>query len=394
MKNIKVILLDVPWDYQFGQQVRRGIFHYARPHLPWLFVNLQSYKDSKWMRPVGIISMRRPRDYMAIARRYGLAAVGVGAWSPDDEFSGLPYVDVNPKALGEMATDYFIERGFRNFGMIVPHGTFYSQYNTFHSPYRGEAFVEALRKRKLTCDVFDCKKKYPSCDKPALPAIGDTIDRTRRWLMSLPKPLAVFCTDDSMGVLVCGVCWGNEIRVPEEVAILGAGDDDMFCSMTWPHLSSIRVPAEQIGYEAAELLDAMLRGQKVPNRPILLPPLEVVTRQSTDVIAVDDRYVTRAVQFISEHACEGIRVENVMDELSLSRRPLERRFKSALGRSPFAEIRRVQIERVKTLLAKTDITLEAIAFECGFDSGTRVGKAFRKFTGTSPGAYRKQFRSR
>ena len=318
----------------------------------------------------------------AAARRYGLAVVGIGAWAPTREFAGLPYVDVDPKAMGEMAADYFVNRGFRNFGMV-------NSVGPFHAPYRGEAFIAALRRRKLACDVFDRKKQYPPCGEP----IGAS-EEIHRWLAGLPKPLAVFCTDDSESFWVCAVCQRSGINVPEEVAILGADDDEMFCTTSHPRLSSIQVPTEQVGYEAAKLLDAMLSGRKIPKRPILLPPIRVETRQSTDIMAIDDHRVADAVQYIRRNACEGIRVGDVAEKVALPRRMLERRFHKAIDRSPFAEIRRVQIENVKALLAQTDETLEAIAPECGFDSIKRLGPAFKKAVGMTLGAYRTQFRSR
>ena len=384
-KDVKMLLIDIPWDCLYGRQIRRGIGKYGRPDRPWLFTNFQDYRHSNWSRrvkPVGMISMRRPKEYEADARRYDLTAVGVGVWSPGGEFSSLPYADVDPEALGKMAAEYFIERGFRHFGMAALDKSFYSRY-------RGEAFVEVLRRRKLPCDVFNPRKKYPPCGIP-LPPLSYYSERACRWLASLPKPAAVFCINDFVGLWICELCRQIDIRVPEEVAVLGVDDDETFCDIACPHLSSIRLPGEQVGYEATNLLNDILGGGKAPKRPILLPPLGVMTRQSTDVMAIDDRYVIKAVQFIREHAHEGIRVESVMAEVRMSRRPLERRFKAALGRTPFTEIRRVQIEKVKTLLTQTDKTLEAIVPECGFDSVTRMSPAFRKATGMSPGAFRKR----
>ena len=395
MKKTKVIMMDIPWDTQYGQQVRRGIYRYVRPRKPWVFANIDSYdRSNKWLRypdTVGLISMCEPRNYAAACRRYGFAAVGIGARPAKGKFSDFPYVGIDPKAIGEMAAVYFIERGFRHFGMITLEQTGLPM--TFFARYRDEAFVAALKRRKLTCDVFDPEKQYPPCGEP-LPVLAAGAERTRRWLMSLPRPLAVFAVDDSMALWVCEVCWWTDVLVPEEVAVLGVEDDGVFCGMANPHLSSIKVPAELVGYESAQLLDDMIHHRKIRKRPVLFPPVGVITRQSTDVMAIEDSYVTRAVRFIQEHACEGIRVEHVTSAVHMSRRTLEQRFQAALNRSPFAEIRRVQIERVMTLLAQTDDTLEAMAPECGFDSVTRMSMAFKKDTGMPPGAYRRQFRSR
>lgn len=388
MVKAEMILMDIPWECRFGREVQQGIYRYARSDRQWWFARMQFCVDNRWLRyanTVGMISARPPEEYIPQARRYNLSAVGVGRWSSSSDYTGLAYVDVDPKALGEMAAEYFINRGFRNFGMIA-------MDDQYHSAYRGEAFVAALRRRKIPCDTYDYKRKYPLTGEP-LPSIAKASESICRWLMGLSKPLAVFCIDDAMGLWLCDVCRWSGIHVPEEVAILGADNDSMFCEMAHTHLSSIQVPAEQVGFEAARLLDAIMSGKKVPKRPVLLPPMEVVTRQSTDVLVIEDLYVTRAIRYIREHAHEGIFVKDIIAEVHLSRRPLERRFQKALGRSPFAEIRRVQIEKVKMLLTQTDKTLEAMAPKCGFKTVTRMNMAFKKDTGMPPGAYRKQFRS-
>ncbi|MCK4624410.1 MAG: DNA-binding transcriptional regulator [Phycisphaerae bacterium] len=390
MEVTKTVLLDMPLDHLFGRQISIGAYRYARSNREWAFIRTSqdgtiSSRFMKYPDTAGIISMRRPEEYLPVARRYGLAAVGVGIWSPEYKGKGLAYVDVDPKATGEMAADYFINRGFRSFGM-------FSEGAAFQSPSRGDTFVAALRRRKFTCDVFDDKKQYPPTGKP-LSSVSAVSEQMHQWLSGLPKPLAVFCINDDVGFWVCEMCRRAGIHVPEEVAILGADNDVMFCEMAQPHLSSIRIPAEQVGYEAAKLLDAVISGHKAPRRPILLPPMGVETRQSTDIMAIDDRRVADAVQFIRKNAHKGIRVEEVVEHASLPRRMLERRFRKAVGRSPFAEIRRVQIEDVKTLLAHTDETLESIAPECGFDSIKRLGPAFKKAVGMTLGAYRRRFRT-
>lgn len=387
-KGPKIILMDLPWDLYFGRQVQHGICQYAWPDRPWVFIRIWGHTNSRWLRntdTAGMISMRHPRDYLTDALRYDLATVGVGKWDATPQFRGLAYVDVDPVAIGEMAAKYFIERGYRNFGMIAWH-------KDIHSQYRVDSFVAALRRRKLSCSLFDHKKKYPPCGKP-LPAVSGEAEKIRRWLTELPKPLAIFAIDDQMGAWVCPVCRRTGINVPEDVAVLGVDDDNMFCAVTYPHLSSIAVPAEQIGFEAAKMLDGLISGKKAPKKPILLPPIGVMTRQSTDIIAIDDYYVVKAVRYISEHAHEGINVESVLNQVPLSRRMLERRFRKAVGRGLFAEIRRVQIERIKMLLANTDKTLEAAADECGFKSVSRMSALIKKDIGMTPGAWRKQFRN-
>ncbi len=384
----KIILMDIPWDIHFGRQVQKGICRFAGPNSLWVFHRVRHQDAIRQMQDadtVGMISMRQPEDCAADARCYGLAAVGVGKWSPEHKALDLAYVDVDPNAMGETAAEYFINRGFSNFGM-------FDADQTHHSRYRGKAFVAALRRKKLPCDVFDRDREYPPCGGP-MPVISEDSEQIRRWLAGLPKPLGVFCIDDSTGLWICEVCRRTGVHVPEEVAVLSADDDKLICNMSHPPLSSIVVPAEQVGFEAAKLMDALLGGQKAPKRPILLPPMGVTTRQSTDVMTIEDAFVVRAVRFIRENAQRGIRVEEVAEAVSMSRRAMERRFRKFIGRSPFDEIRRVQIEHIKMILARTDKTLETLTPECGFESVMCMSLAFRKATGMAPGAWRKQFRA-
>jgi LacI family transcriptional regulator len=262
-----------------------------------------------------------------------------------------------------------------------------------HAMHRGNAFVTALRQKGLKCSVFDLKKKYPSCGKP-LPTLAWVSEQIRRWLTTLPKPLALFCVNDYVGLWVCELCRRAGIHIPEKVAVLGVDDDDMFCNMVYPHLSSIAVPAEQVGYEAAKMMDDIICDPRTAKRPTLLKPLGVVMRHSTDIMAIDDRDVIKAVRFIRENAHKGINVTSVMAKMRLPRRMLERRFKKALGRSPFAEIRRLQIERIKMILAQTNTAIEDIATDCGFKSVTRMTLAFKRATGIPPGKYRRLFQKK
>ena len=201
----KIILMDIPWDIYFGRQVQFGFCRYAWPTRLWVIRHI-------WRRPavgqmrdadtVGMISMRHPQEYASDARRYDLAAVGVGKWSPECKDLALAYVDVDPKAMGEMAADYFVARGFSNFGVLA-------WDEDYHSRYRGDAFIAALRRRKLSCDAFDCDREYPRYGEP-LPTVSDSAEQVRRWLFTLPKPLGVFCADDVMGLAICEVCRRTE----------------------------------------------------------------------------------------------------------------------------------------------------------------------------------------
>jgi LacI family transcriptional regulator len=192
-------------------------------------------------------------------------------------------------------------------------------------------------------------------------------------------------------VRLLDVCRELNIAVPEEVAILGLGNDPVVCDTVHPTLSSIDLNSRLIGYEAARLLDTRMAGKAIDG-PIFVAPSHVAVRQSTDLMAIQDSDVAQAVRFIRQSACKGIDVSRVAKEIGLSRSSLEQRFHRYLERTPAAEIMRVRIEHAKMLLSRTDQTVECIARKSGFASAKYFTRAFRREVGTTPSAYRRSQR--
>jgi LacI family transcriptional regulator len=206
----------------------------------------------------------------------------------------------------------------------------------------------------------------------------------------MPRPAGVMACNDMRGQHVLDACQRVRLGVPEQVAVIGVDDDVLLCELCDPPLSSVVPNAERIGYEAAALLDRLMAGEKPPREEWRIEPLGVTTRQSSDVLAIDDPNVASAVRYIREHACRGATVPDVLQHVPLSRTILERRFRKYLGRSPQAEIRAVQLKRVQQLLAETDLRLERIAELAGFEHPEYMSVVFKRQTGQTPGEYRRQ----
>ncbi len=186
------------------------------------------------------------------------------------------------------------------------------------------------------------------------------------------------------------MCHFSSIRVPDEFAILAGDSDELLCEVSTPPLSAVSLACERIGYEAAAMLHQMIEGKPAPRQPVLIAPHGVVSRQSTDFLAIDDPLIVRALRFIQNHTQHGIGVDDVLREVPLSRRSLEIQFKSYLGRTPAEEIRRVQLERARELLLNRDMSITEVALSSGFSNATRFGIAFRKKFGTTPRNFRKK----
>ena len=298
-----------------------------------------------------------------------------------DLFSKKEYYDIgtDEDALGEMAANYFLERGFDSFACFLPKSIWWAEM-------RLTGFTKALEKRGFSCSVF---RVGSTMKAPYLLRTPRMIDGFYAWLAGLPKPCALLAGTDVYGKCVLDTCYSCGIAVPEEIAVLGVDNDEWFCYMQSPQLSSICQDGNQIGYEAARLLYRRLRGEKRPTTPLLLPPAFIQTRQSTDIIAVHDPDMALALRFIREHLDEAPTVDQVTEAVGLSRRTLERHFFRQFGRTVKSEIMRLRVERSKLLLRSTTLPVASIAKMLTFASLEHFIKTFRAREGISPSEYRK-----
>jgi LacI family transcriptional regulator len=361
----------------------KGVARYAREHR-WHLVADMIYtaKIPLGWRGDGIISFIGSRDDLAdfiLATR--LPAVEISMVRNEID---LPRVEGDSERIGRLAAEHFLERGFENFGYFGSAWTGFSKQR--EQGYR-QTLIEAGH------SLSSCYSEFlPS---PPTDASWTGEDRqVRDWLQTLPKPAGVLASNDLPARRLADMCRQMRIRVPEEVAILGVDNDELECLLSQPPLSSVVNPAEQIGFEAAKLLDQLMSGQQPPSMRIVVPPVHVVVRQSTDVVAVADENVSAAIAFIRGHVVERLLVGRVADHVMLSRRGLERRFRHLLGRSVLEEIQRARIERAKSLLAETDLPMPLVADRCGFQTPQRLATVFKQFTNLAPTAYRQLSRAR
>jgi LacI family transcriptional regulator len=216
--------------------------------------------------------------------------------------------------------------------------------------------------------------------------------RLARWLLSLPKPAGLMACNDDRARMLAEVCRLSGILVPDEIAILGVDNDEQVCGSANPPLSSIALAAERGGYEAAALLDSMMCGNPLPNKIVVVHPTRVVQRQSTDILAVENVAIVRALRFVRENSNRSLRVPDLATVAGLSRRALQDRFKQFLGRTPAEEIHRCRGEQVARLLVETNLGIGEIASASGFDSDAHLARYFARQIGMTPSFYRKTHR--
>jgi LacI family transcriptional regulator len=404
-RRIRVALL-IETSNAYARELLHGIQTYARENRQWaLHLTEQGRGETPpaWLRSWrgdGLIARVETRSVADAVRQAAVPVVNVSAaeWAPE-----LPTVISDSAALARLAAEHLLERGFRHFGYCGD-GRF------AWSARHGENFVRHLMDAGFECAVFSSQ-----------PADAEDWEREQGklacWIRSLPKPAGVMACYDIRGQQVLDACRAAGVAVPDEVAVIGQHNDELLCDLCDPPLSSVMPNARRAGYEAAALLDRMMRGKaksliggavfQAPKagarkgaapgtveapQGILIEPVGVVTRQSTDVVAVSDPRISAAVRFIREHACERIGVEDARQVAALSRTLFERRFRKLLGCAPYEQILKVRLAKARELLALTNLTLAEISERTGFSSPEYFSAALRKRLKTTPRELRQRLR--
>ncbi len=380
MRHPHVVLI-VETSSSYGRRLLRGITRYVRPRGPWSIFFQESDLGAappEWLRSWrgdGAICRLLDQELAHHFRRAKVPVVNLndvhGPW-------GLPRAQSDQLAIGRLAAEHLLERGFRHFAFcgFTGHGW---------SKGRNEGFAGTLRAAGRDCGFYESP-----WGGAAAPSWEEGQGEIGRWLRELPRPVGVMACNDVRGQQVLDACQRIGASVPDEVAVIGADDDELLCELCNPPLSSVVPNPERVGYEAAALLDQLMAGAKAPADELLIEPLGVTTRQSSDVLAVEDAHIAAAVRHIREHACLGLSVADLLKHVPVSRTTLEQQFRKYLGRSPQAEIRAVQLKRVKQLLAETDLPLSQIADLAGYKHPEYVNVVFKRETGETPGQYRRK----
>jgi LacI family transcriptional regulator len=303
-------------------------------------------------------------------RATGLPVIDVSAALPRLVF---PRVATDAEGAATLAATHLIERGLRNFA--------YCGDGRFHwARQRGEAFARA------TAMVGGCVQFAPT-----LGAVDDEVKEIARWLRTLPRPVGVLASLDLRGQQVLAACRLAGLAVPDDVAVIGVHNDELLCELCDPPLTSVIPDAPRAGYVAAELLARTMKGRRLAVRLHEIAPLGVAARQSTDVGAVGDAKIAGAVRFMRQQAAGGANVGDVLRAVPMARTALERRFKAALGTTPHAHLRKLRIERVKDLLARTSLPVGEIATATGFEHPEYLSAMFRRECGVTPRKFRARF---
>jgi len=383
-RNVGVL---VDFSRAYGRKVLLGVAKYLREHHEWS-VQCEEWRWTdaapKWLetwKGDGIIAwVETPElaDVLAATKR---PVVDVRGSLPDCLF---PKVIVKNQAVSALAAKHLLDRGFHHFAFCGFVGANYSDQ-------RSQFFEQYLHQRGFRCTIYDPPAMARSPETKELEKRGLLFqDHLDRWLEGLPKPVGIMACNDIRGQQVMNACRRRDFAIPDQIAIISVDNDEVFCELSDPPLTSVALDTTRIGYEAADVLARMMRGAASPTGPILIPPLGVISRRSTEILPSDHPRLASAQRYLREHAFEPERVSvnNLARVAGMSRRIFERRFVQHTGRSPKEEIIRLRLDRVKELLVNTDWTLARIASQTGFNYAEYLHAVFREKIGITPGKYR------
>ncbi|TWU01299.1 XylR family transcriptional regulator [Stieleria varia] len=376
----KSVALLIETSNGYSRGLLEGVIAYTKERANWsvhLTEQERGAPPPTWLKTWGGDGIIARIETDAIGRQLKKFGVPIVDLSAARHVTGVPWADTEDRAIAKLAVDHFVERGFTNLAYCGDAGFQWSAKRRDHF----RKIAEANR-----CRVFelDSIARYDDA--------YDLATENRRimsWLSKLPRPVAIMGCYDFKAQQVLDACRQLNIAVPTEVAVLGVDNDRLICELSEPRLSSVIPDTKRTGYEAADLLDRMMSGEWVATEtPLITQPLGIEIRESTDTLAIDDTEVATALHYIRRHATSNIRVTDVLNQVSISRRALEHRFKKQVGHTPHEEIQKVRMNRIKELLSETELTIHEIAERTGFEYDEYMTAAFKRETGRTPSEYR------
>lgn len=382
---IRLILLT-DFTESYAHKLLKGIMDYSKKHEPWVLCRMppafrQQYgiegilNWAKRWKADAIIAQFDNVDNVDLFRENGIVAL---AQDYKSRFSTIPNITSDYKLTGKMVADFFLQRGFNNFA-------FFGYKNACWSQERCEGFKNEITK-------FGFEKNFYAFHNQKLEELWYYKQHpVSKWLKSLPKPIALMACDDTQGQIITEICKICNLRIPEDIAVMGVDNDEMTCDLSDPSLSSVLLDVEKGGYDSAELIDKMVKSQNFDDyRDIFISTSYIVQRQSTNVYPIQDKEIAKALKFIDECTLEKINVDDVVKQVPLSRRLLEIRFKQFTKMSIYQYIMKKRMDRFAQLLIESKSPVNEIAAQLGIIDMKNLSRQFKTIEGCSPLQYRKK----
>ena len=374
----KKVAILFPSGVPYLDRILRGVTRFARDKGDWQLI-LSSEMSSLTLDAIehwdghGAFAHVTPTNREQ-ARKLRIPIVNLSSYLAD---GGVPRVRVQEQQIGAAAGRHLLDCGFRRFA-------YYGLDDAWYSQQRGAGFAETVKAAGWPCSAHMAPAAVVGRQRDDL-----QWHHLEHWLRSLEPPVALMACSDQWAAAAMTVCRHIGLRVPDDVAVIGVNNDEITCQTCKPTLSSVARPDEQIGYEAADLLDRIMAGERPTATEVVLPPIGIVQRESTDVRGAENDHVKQAVRFIRENLQQGVTVQDVAQHVNASRRLLEYRFREHLGETPYQYICELQIDCAKAMLVSgRKQKLRDIGAACGFSDPQRFRLVFKRLTGMLPRDYR------
>lgn len=295
-----------------------------------------------------------------------------------ERYPGISNLTGDYFGTGLMAEDFFLRKGYKSFA-------YYGFMDTVWMRERGEGFKKGLISKGYKVYAFDNREQILS-EKWSFNA-----EHVSKWLLNLPKPIALFACDDYYALQITEVCKMYDINIPNEISVLGVDNDKLLCNISDPELSSIELDIENGGYEVGRLLYQFIEKKNAPPVDIIIKPVRVIARASTERFAVSDKYIEQILHYIDKNYPNPLSVDDLTLQIPISRCVFEKKFKSETGMSVYQYLQELRIEKFANLLITTDLPLVEAAANAGFTDYKNISRIFVKIKSMTPLQYRKRF---
>lgn len=386
-KTLKIMIL-IESSRAFGRNLLKGISQYTRLYGPWEIYRVPPFYRDPFGKENALAMIHDwGADGLILRENKGFKDkihpdIPTVISSESEEYiPGCGHIIGDHEAIGKMAAEHLIQLGFKHFA-------FCGFDDMYWSRKRCKGFCETVEARGYDVDVY----KQP----PLSPSLLWEKEQHYivEWLKTLPVPTGLMACADERSEQILQACKIIGLKIPNEIAIIGADDDELICDMCYPTLSSIAFNTCNVGFKAAELLEKMIKSDPPEaERVVKLQPAHITTRQSTDVFAIDDMIVAHALHYIKNNCHKHLSVDIVADAVFVSRRRLERKFRDTLKISIHQQIVKYRIEKVEQLLIESDLSLSQIASKLDFTNYRQIDRYFKKYKGITPSEFCKQVKN-
>jgi Transcriptional regulators len=326
----------------------------------------------------GIIANFDDPDIEDLLKEVNIPIIGVGSSYPDDlSYPNVPYVAADNYAIIEAAFSHLCAKGINKFAFYSIPPNRYCRW----AGVRERIFEQILRKKGYKGVIYQGMTT-------SLDNWQESLDKLSIWLQSLPINTGIIAVNDARAHHILQACDRVGIKIPEELCLIGIDNEEVINDLAMVSLSTVKQGTEEMGFNAASLLQKRFSNGKFPKSPLLIAPKKIIARRSTDYRSVQDPYVIQAIHYIQDYACKGIKVEQVISEMQISRSNLEIRFKASLGKTIHSVIHEEKFNQAKYLLTDSSLSIQAISEQCGYPSVQYFYFLFKKLYGMTPKEFR------